>query len=113
MIILPMTEDGSADGVSVQHYMAGGVYAKQAILSAGRVLHGHKHTYDHLSILASGIVAVTVHGVTTRYAGPTGIFIAANEVHQITAITNALWYCVHAVPEYLQIDQVDKTLIAT
>jgi quercetin dioxygenase-like cupin family protein len=107
-----MEKDGSADGVDVKHYKVGAVYAKQVHIKAGKVLVGHEHTYDHMSILASGKVEVTVDGETTLYVGPFAIGIAAYKKHIISAISNSLWYCVHAVPEDLPIEDSDEWLVS-
>ena len=106
-----MNADGSADGVQVQHYMAGGVYVKEALISSGWALEGHKHIYDHLSLLAFGVVQVTVEGVITNYTGPTGILIKANKKHRIEALEDSLWYCTHSVPEGLRLSDVEETLV--
>ena len=87
-----------------RHYAVGGVYVKELLLShKGSKVVGHKHKFDHLSLLATGIVKVTVDGHSTTYIGPIGINIKANQQHEILAITdNCLWYCIHAVPEGLR-----------
>lgn len=107
-----MNPDGSADGVRVQHYIAGGVYTKEAHIEAGWYLEGHKHTYDHLSLLAYGQVIVTVDGMEQLYTGPTGIKIVAGKEHKIQALTKSLWYCVHAVAADLRIDTAEAALVA-
>lgn len=107
-----MNEDGSADGVEVHHYKVGEIYAKQVQLRAGRVLIGHRHDYDHLSILALGSVSVLVEGVCTVYTAPAGIGIGKGKVHEVTALKNSLWYCVHAVPEGILASQADNWLVS-
>jgi quercetin dioxygenase-like cupin family protein len=96
-----MEKNGSAPGVEVAHYQSGGVYAKQVKLAKGRILIGHKHKYDHLSILASGAVKVDVGGMSVIYIAPIGVHIAAGKVHEITALEKSVWYCVHSVPSDL------------
>lgn len=87
-----------------QHYVAGGVYVKQLILaSAGDTVLGHAHAFDHLSLLAKGVVDVEVEGVNTRYTAPTAVNVKAGLRHQIRAVVpDCLWYCVHSVPEELR-----------
>lgn len=92
-----MNKDGSDDGVAVQHHCYGNVYAKEVRIKAGKKLVGHKHLYDHLSILASGSVLVDVDGVTFSYVGPASVHIAAGKTHTVAAVSDALWYCIHAV----------------
>lgn len=95
-------------------YIAGGVYAKEwRALRAGNYIEQHKHTFDHLSYLASGSVEVEVEGQKTIYHGPTGINIRANASHKVLALTdNVLWLCIHAVPDELRdAALIEKALI--
>jgi len=87
-----------------QHYISGGVYVKQLILeTAGDTVLGHAHAFDHLSLLATGVVDVEVEGVSTRYTAPTAVTIKAGLRHQIRAVKNdCLWYCVHSIPDDLR-----------
>jgi quercetin dioxygenase-like cupin family protein len=107
-----MNLDGSDDGVIVQHHYYGNVYAKEVHINAGKTLVGHKHIYDHLSILAAGSVLVEVDDVPTIHKGPTSVHIAAGKSHQVTALENSLWYCIHAVAFDLGEHQ-DASLIST
>lgn len=88
---------------AVQHYFAGGVYAKQLWLrDKGWKVAQHEHNFEHLSFLATGTVRVTVDGVDCVYTAPAGVKIAAGKVHEIEALTdNCLWLCIHAVPAEL------------
>ena len=85
------------------HYIAGGVYAKMlSMKNAGDYVISHKHVYDHLSILATGQVLVTVDDVATVYTAPTAVTVKAGAAHKIMALSSeVLWYCVHAIPEEL------------
>lgn len=59
---------------------------------------GHKHTYDHISLLAKGSVSVTVNGQQTVFTAPHMIYISKDHYHQITALEdNTLWFCIHAL----------------
>lgn len=63
----------------------------------GMVIAGHKHNYDHLSILASGTVLVDADGVQTEHTGPKFLVIRKDVVHTIQALSdNVVWYCVFA-----------------
>lgn len=86
----------------MKHYIAGGVYAKEWEGKAGQVVEQHVHNFDHLSYLAYGQVEVTVGGKTMLFTGPTGINIKAHKQHQIVALSDCLWLCIHAIPEDLQ-----------
>lgn len=105
-------EDDNIQGLEIKHYKVGQIYTKQVKMCMGMVLKGHEHNYDHLSILASGSVAVTVDGATRVYMGPAAVGIKANKMHEITALSDALWYCVHAAPEEMPVNDVDSWLVS-
>jgi hypothetical protein len=92
--------------LDITHHFGGGTYVKETHIPAGWVLVSHKHTYDHLSILASGNAAI--NGRT--FTGPAVMTIAAGEHHSVKAITNCVWYCIHATEE-TDPAKVDQTLI--
>ncbi len=96
--------------LKIKHHFSGGVYAKQMRLPAGMWADTHEHVYDHMSILASGIVAVEIDGVKTIYTGPAVINIPAGKKHHIDALKDAVWFCVHATDE-TDVEKVDEVLI--
>ncbi len=96
--------------LGIKHHFSKGVYAKEAHIAAGLCAEQHRHTYEHMSILASGIVSVEVSGETTIYVAPAVITIAADTVHKVTALKNAVWFCVHATEE-TDPEKVDEVLI--
>lgn len=96
--------------LNIKHYFSGREYAKQMTLPAGHYAETHKHTHDHLSILASGRVLVTVDGATSAHEGPTCITIPAGAAHRIDAVTDSEWFCVHATSE-TDPDKIDHQLI--
>lgn len=73
---------------------------------------GHKHNYDHMTLLATGSVSVHVDGQTTNFTAPHMIFIQAGKSHYIEALEdNTIAYCVHALrdkdtEEILDPDQI-------
>ena len=97
--------------VGIKHHFAAGVYAKGAFLKAGDRLVQHKHKFDHLSILATGTVDVTVEGVTTRINESDCLTIEAGKYHCVVAVTDAVWYCIHATDCY-DPEEVDNVVIA-
>ena len=97
------------DPCSVHHFAAG-VYAKQMTLPANHFAVKHTHSYDHLSILASGKVSVDVDGVVTVYAAPACITIKAGQKHRIVAHEDSTWFCIHATDE-TDADKVDQVLV--
>lgn len=103
------------DGITVEHYFADGIYTKQVTMAAGCSITGHKHLHNHLSLLAYGSVIVEIHGMQQLYNGPMALNILSECVHKITAVTPALWYCVHSVSQdeldRVGMDGIDATLI--
>jgi len=96
------------DGIS--HHFSDGLYAKEMFLPKGYAALSHSHKYSHLSILAKGKVIVSVNGLETIYTAPTCINIEAHINHEITALKDATWFCIHATEE-TDINKVDETLI--
>ena len=59
---------------------------------------GHSHTYDHVTLLASGAVRVVVNDEPTEFKAPHMIYIVAGKIHYIEALEdNTVAYCVHAL----------------
>lgn len=101
---------------NVRHYIAAGVYVKQFELQhKGAFVIGHKHNYDHLSLLAAGQVVVKLDGDDegTLYSAPTGIVVKAGVEHTIICVSDkALWYCVHEIPEEYREGDIEDVLVA-
>lgn len=85
--------------VEIEHYFAGGVYAKQMRIAKNCKIPTHRHVYDHLSVLAQGRVRVTVSKITQEYTAPAAIEIKKDLVHTIEALEDTVWYCIHASEE--------------
>jgi quercetin dioxygenase-like cupin family protein len=85
--------------LQIEHHFSGREYARKMVLPAGHKADTHRHNFDHLSILASGIARVTVDGETTLHIGPECLTIRAGAVHYIEAVTGIVWYCIHATDE--------------
>lgn len=98
--------------IDTKHYFSAGTYAKQMSLPMGHTAVSHKHTYDHLSILASGKATVTVEGTNEAavYTAPCAIDIKAGLHHAITALEDTVWFCIHATEE-TDINHIDEVLI--
>ena len=96
----------------IQHHFSDGVYAKQMFLPKGYVAYSHKHPYSHLAILGKGKVAITIDNETTMHSAPACIDIKAGAVHEIAALADTVWYCIHATQE-TDPDKIDKIAIGT
>lgn len=96
--------------MNIAHHFGGGVYAKETIVHAGQILVQHKHEFDHLSVLASGTVELMVDGVRSELTGPACVTISAGKHHGVKALTDVVWYCIHAT-DCTDEHDVDKVLI--
>lgn len=96
--------------MEVTHHSSGREYAKHCVIPAGESHDQHVHTYDHLSILASGTAWVTVDDKTECFTGPVCLTIAAGKSHKVTALTDIHWFCVHSTDE-TDPAKIDQTLI--
>lgn len=78
----------------------GNIWVRQNILlKAGDFTQGHKHHFDHVSMLISGKVQVEVDGFEpTEFTAPTFIVIKKELQHKFTALEdNSAWFCVFAL----------------
>lgn len=89
----------------IKHNFADGLYAKETHIPAGLKLAKHTHQFTHLSILASGSVRIRAGEEIKTYEAPVCIEIKAGIEHEVQALTDAVWYCIHAV------DETDETKI--
>lgn len=105
-----MTEELEEFNPVIGHYFGAGLYAKESIVPAGYFVAKHTHNYTHLSILAVGKALVKAGDKAMEYEGPACIEIEANVPHEIRAITNVIWYCIHATDE-TDVEKVDEVLI--
>lgn len=94
----------------ILHHFSDGLYAKETHVQAGMALLKHTHDFSHLSILAKGSVAVLKGEDVEVIHAPACIEIKAGVVHGIKAVTDCVWYCIHATDEKDE-SKVDEVLI--
>ena len=94
----------------IKHHFSPGLYAKEMHLPAQHFATSHKHEYDHISHLAAGRVVVRANGVEQEYTAPAFIMIRAHVEHEITAIEDATWFCIHETDE-TDLSNIDEVLI--
>jgi len=59
---------------------------------------GHKHQFDHLTLLAHGSLKVSIDGVSSVFKAPHMIYIHADKNHELVALeANTVAYCIHAI----------------
>lgn len=94
----------------IAHIFADGLYAKETHIPAGMRLGKHTHSYTHFSILAKGAVVVRAGKDWFTYEAPACIEIKADIEHEVQALTDATWYCVHSTDE-TDTEKIDEVLI--
>lgn len=99
-----------AYGMEIFHHFSDNEYAKEVYVPQGVYLKSHKHKFSHLSILCSGTAEVEVDGKSQTYEAPTCLNIAAGCTHKVTAITNIVWFCIHATQEK-NVDKIEGDVI--
>lgn len=64
----------------------------------GDTEYGHTHPFDHLTLLASGSLEVTVEHKKTVFKAPHMIYIHKDKLHQLVALEdNTVAFCIHAL----------------
>lgn len=73
-------------------------------LKAGDVEQGHKHTYDHATLLSSGRLKIELLDnqgnvqAEKIFIAPDFIFIGKDDIHRLTALEdNTIAVCIHAM----------------
>lgn len=78
----------------------GNIWVRQNILEKCGTSHdGHKHHFDHVTLLTKGKIKIEVDGHPTKeFTAPTFVVIRKELQHKITALTDdVLYYCVFAL----------------
>lgn len=96
--------------LGIVHHFSDGVYAKQMLVPKDHFVVKHLHSYDHLSILASGRVMLEIDGNADEFIAPACINISAGKYHKIVALEDSVWFCIHATDE-TDDDKIDEVLI--
>lgn len=110
-----LIEQADQTDLNIKHHFSDSIYAKEMHLPAGHVAISHKHSYSHLSVLAAGkcIVMRVIEGVEekTTHTAPDVLEIKAGIEHQIEALEDVTWLCIHATEE-TDPDKIDKVAIS-
>jgi quercetin dioxygenase-like cupin family protein len=77
----------------------GNIWVRQHSFDAGAKGGGHKHHFDHVTMLAQGKVRVQIQGQEPKeFTAPTFIVIKKELSHEITALEDGtVYYCVFAM----------------
>ena len=96
--------------MNLAHHFGGGVYIKETHIPKGEILWQHSHAYEHLSYLVSGEVAVSLPDSVKVVHGPACMVIEAGKVHQVQALTDCTWLCIHSTSE-TDPEKVDSAIV--
>lgn len=93
-----------AEMLGVQHHFLPGLYAKEMRISAGTTFGKHVHDFTHVSVLAKGHVHVHIvrNGKRVNHyivKAPGHLVIGKGDEHEIEAIEDSIWYCIHVTDE--------------
>jgi quercetin dioxygenase-like cupin family protein len=81
-------------------------------VKAGDTEYGHVHQFDHLTLLASGSLKVTVEGKVSQFNAPHMIYIHKDKNHELVALEdNTVAYCIHALRDKTTEDILDPDSI--
>ena len=78
----------------------GNIWVRQSTLTnVGDTAGGHKHHFDHVTLLVSGKVSVEVEGKEPQeFIAPTFLIMRKDLKHKMTALVpNTAYYCVFAL----------------
>jgi quercetin dioxygenase-like cupin family protein len=79
--------------------------------NAGDTEQGHKHDFDHVTLLSSGGLEVTVDEHVTTFVAPHLIFIHKDKEHKLVALEdNTVACCIHGIKDSSG-DFVDQDMI--
>jgi len=78
----------------------GNIWVRQnTIEKAGESFPGHKHKFDHVTLLVKGSIEVEVEGhAPKQFVAPTFVIIRKEHEHKVTSLTDdVIYYCVFAL----------------
>jgi len=76
-------------------------------VKAGDINEGHKHNFDHQTLLAKGSVKIKVNGEETDFVAPHIIFIGAGHEHEMVALEDdTIVFCIHALRDGDQVEDI-------
>ena len=78
----------------------------------GWIARTHAHVYDHQTLLAAGMLRVTVEEEEHVYTAPHIIVVKAGKHHMLEALEdNTLAYCIHAIKGGTCVDDAGSLVI--
>lgn len=109
-------EEFATFGGKIEHFMpddGSGCYIKQTFIPKGVKIEMHVHTYTHKSVLCSGTVRVRMDDKkeALELEAPMIITMPWGTAHEISAVTDAVWLCIHSI-EKLKEGDIDEQLVS-
>lgn len=98
------------EAVTFIHHFKDGEYRKECRLMAGASMGKHSHNFDHFSELEKGTAILVVDGLPQTFNGPARLVIKAGKVHEVHAVTDIVWWCIHSTDE-TDPEKIDHVLI--
>jgi len=96
MLQMPQAE------LSVRHYFAHGLYAREITIPAGTLLTGAVHLAEHLNIISHGDISVVTEFGSNRITAPATLVSPPGTKRIGYAHTETIWTTVHANPDDCQ-----------
>jgi hypothetical protein len=96
--------------IPVNHYFAGGVYARQMIAPANSVFTGKIHKTQHLAMLVSGTMIISGGDAYDKYTGPVMFVSNPGDKRAGIAITDCTFITFHSIEEK-PIEELEKELV--
>jgi len=79
---------------------------------AGDIEQGHTHQFDHLTLLATGKLQITVDDVISEFTAPHMIYIRADKNHKLVALVDGtVAYCIHALRDKETNEIIDPAMV--
>jgi len=73
----------------------------------GDTMEGHKHIFDHNTLLAIGDFEVTIEGEVYEYSSPKIVVIRKDLVHSIKCVSDyGLGFCLHILRDGESVDDI-------
>lgn len=100
--------DSPIDDVIPAISLISNLWVKQMLFQKTGDCHpGHKHNFDHQTLLAKGSVEINVNGKKTVFNAPSIIFIKAGLRHGMIAMEDdTIVYCVHPLRDGEQVEDI-------
>jgi quercetin dioxygenase-like cupin family protein len=103
-------DDTDKDSMTLEK--SGNIWRRKWKLNCGEHIRGHRHHFDHISLLLTGSVNLLVDGVSTTYTAPAEVFVPKEKEHRVIALEDGTrWWCVFAVRD--EAGEVDTLGLST